>query len=407
MSRDPQSERIYLDHAATTPPAAEVLADVMEVMRSGWGNPSSIHRTGQLAHRRVEESREAVASLIGGGPTRVTFTSGGTEAANMAIWSMLASAPSTRRVIVTSAVEHAAVRAPIEKLTGTDWEIVRLEHDTAGRVIPESLRELIATRGDEIAMLSVMWANNETGVIQPIEALAAMCADHGIAVHTDATQWVGKMPTNVNSIPIDYLTFAGHKIHGPQGVGVLWSRAGRTVEPAVIGGGQERGRRGGTENVPAIVGMGTACMLSADWISNGGPGRMTGRQAEFEQALIAAAPSACINGASAQRVWSITNVGFPNVESELLLLALSERGVDVSAGSACSSGALKASSVLEAMGPQPGQKVGVAYGSVRFSWCRNTTSALLLRACEITADVVERLMELQPSHGRAASSANP
>ena len=209
----------------------------MEVMRSGWGNPSSIHRTGQLAHRRVEESREAVASLIGSGPTRVTFTSGGTEAANMAIWSMLASAPSTRRVIVTSAVEHAAVRAPMEKLHGSDWEIVHLEHDTSGRVIPESLRELIASRGDEIAMLSVMWANNETGVIQPIEALAAMCADHGIAVHTDATQWVGKcQPTSTRSNRLPLVCRPQN--HGPQGVGVLWSRAGCAVEPAVIGGGK-------------------------------------------------------------------------------------------------------------------------------------------------------------------------
>jgi len=406
MPRDPQTERIYLDHAATTPPAAEVIADVLEVMRSGWGNPSSIHRTGQLAHRRVEESREAVASLIGGGPTRITFTSGGTEAANMAVWSMLAAAPSTRRVIVTSAVEHAAVRAPLDKLDGTDWEIVLLEHDSAGRVIPEALRALIAARGDEIAMLTVMWANNETGVIQPIEALAAMCSDHGIAVHTDATQWVGKMPTNVNSIPIDYLTFAGHKFHGPKGVGVLWSRANRSIEPAVIGGGQERGRRGGTENVPAIVGMGTACSLAADWISGGGPERMAERQIEFERKLLTAVPNACLNGAAAERTWPITNVGFPNVEAELLLLALSERGVDVSAGSACSSGALKASSVLDAMGPQPGQRSGVPYGSVRFSWCRNTTSTLLTRACEITTDVVERLLDLQPGDDQSIPSTH-
>lgn len=396
MPREPQIDRLYLDHAATTPAAPEVLEDVMEVMRSGWGNPSSIHRTGQLARQRVEEARETVAALIKGRPGGVTFTSGGTEAANMAIWSMLTAAPDQRRVVVTSAVEHAAVHTPLSKLTGSNWEVLHLEHDSSGRVVPEALRALIAKRGDEIALVSVMWANNETGVIQPIEAIATLCSDHGIAMHTDATQWVGKMPTDLSVVPIDYLSFAGHKLHGPQGTGVLWSRAGRSVEPAVLGGGQERGNRGGTENVPGIVGLGTACALAMDWIDGGGHTRMTVVRDGFEAELKAAQPTACINGERADRSWSITNVGFPNVEAELLLLALSERGVDVSAGSACSSGALKPSTVLEAIGQQPCQITGVPYGSVRFSWCRHTTPAVLSQACAITSSVVERLSQLQP-----------
>ena len=251
-------------------------------------------------------------------------------------------------------------------------------------------------RGDEIALVSVMWANNETGVIQPIEAIATLCADHGIPVHTDATQWVGKMPTDVTAVPVDFLTFAGHKFHGPQGVGVLWVRPGRHVEPAVIGGGQERGTRGGTENVPAIVGMGTACNLASAWLEGEGPAGMAQQHATFESNLTTAIPTACINGASAQRGWSITNVGFPEVESELLLLALSERGLDVSAGSACSSGALKGSSVLNAIGQQPCQATGVQYGSVRYSWSRDTSAAELDTAIGITADVLARLQALQP-----------
>ena len=388
-----------------TPPDPEVVADVMEVMQSGWGNPSSIHRTGQLAHQRVEEAREAVAALIGGAPGGVTFTSGGTEAANMAVWSVLSAAPAARRLIVTTAVEHVAVSTPLSKLDPDEWETIHLAHDSAGRVVPDALRELIARRGDEIAMVSVMWANNETGVIQPVEALATMCADHGIAMHTDATQWVGKMPTDLSSVPIDYLTFAGHKLHGPQGTGVLWSRQGRPVEPAVVGGGQEKGRRGGTENVPCIVGLGTACTLGKAWLDANGPAKMQGIRDAFEAQLLQSIDGACINGSSGERTWSITNVGFPRIESELLLLAMSERGVDVSAGSACTSGALKTSTVLDAIGQQPCQASGVPYGSIRFSWCRYTTEAMLSQACTITASVIERLTALHPGTSGTAAGA--
>ncbi|MCH2138073.1 MAG: cysteine desulfurase [Phycisphaerales bacterium] len=398
--------RLYLDHAATTPPAPEVVEAMLGVMRDGWGNPSSIHRTGQRARQRVEDAREAVAQLIGGDPQGVVFTSGGTEAANMAIWSMLTNAPETRRVIVTSAVEHAAVRAPFEKINGTDWEVLHLEHDSAGRVIPESLREIITARGDEIALLSVMWANNETGVVQPIDVLAAMCADHGIAVHTDATQWVGKMPTDLASVPVDYCSFAGHKFHGPQGLGVLWARPGLHVEPTVVGGGQERGHRGGTENVPAIVGLGVACALAQSWLHSDGHLKMMPVRDAFEAALCTKVASTCINGAAADRVWSVTNVGFPKLEAELLLLALSEAGVDVSAGSACSSGALKASSVLDAIGQQPCQRTGVTYGSIRYSWSRDTQPAMLQQAVDRTAEVIERLVHLHPAAAPSSSTIN-
>ncbi len=399
MERSSERPRLYLDQAATTPADPAVIAAMVKVMECGWGNPSSIHRTGQLARQRVDEARDVVAALIGGRPDELTFTSGGTEAANTAIWSMLTAADESRRLIVTSAVEHAAVRAPLAQLAGSDWEVLHLEHDQAGRVIPEAFRELLQRRGDEIALVSVMWANNETGVVQPTEALAALCADHGIPIHSDATQWVGKMPTDVSAVPVDYLTFAGHKFHGPQGTGVLWARAGRTVEPAVIGGGQERGNRGGTENVPGIVGLAVACELAHAWLNDAGHAAMFSLRDEFEAALQAAIPNACINGATADRVWSVTNVGFPSVESELLLLALSEQGIDVSAGSACSSGALKTSAVLDALGHQPCQREGVAYGSVRYSWCRHTTEAMLTQASTRTSEVVHRLAALQPTSG--------
>ncbi len=316
-------DMIYLDHNATTPVAPEVLAAMQEVFASDWANPSSIHRLGQQARRRVDRSREQVASFIGAHPPEIVFCGGGTESVNMAIRSALRSRPD-RRLVVTSQVEHSAVRELLEDLHEQGIETLMLAHDSSGIVDCDSLRDILATRADDVALVSVMWANNETGVIEPVEEIASLCRDHGVLFHSDATQWVGKMPTDVSAVPFDMISFAAHKFHGPKGVGVLYARSGVACHPLVIGGGQERARRGGTENVPGIVGLGEACRLSQAWFDRGGPAGMNPLRERFERSIMDAMPEACINGRDANRMWSTSSIGFPELEPELVLLMLSE-----------------------------------------------------------------------------------
>ena len=383
-------DMIYLDHNATTSTAPEVLAVMHEVLNEQWANPSSIHRMGQTARRRLEQAREQVAQFIGASPEEIIFTGGGTESVNTAIRSCLRERPD-RRLVITSQVEHSAVRELLEDLEPTGIETIKLPNDSNGVVDTDALAEVLSDRADDVALVSVMWANNETGVIEPVNTVARLCQKHGVLFHSDGTQWVGKMAADVTAIPFDMLSFAAHKFHGPKGVGVLYVRSGTPFHAMVIGGGQERGRRGGTENVPGIVGLGMACTLSAAWLDASGAESMNAMRNEFDQRLVAALPSACINGREAPRMWSTTSVGFPGLESELVLLMLSERGVCASAGSACSSGALKPSKVIEAIGRQPCQVGDVPYGAIRFSFCRETTRECMDRALVIIIDVVERL----------------
>jgi cysteine desulfurase len=396
--------RIYLDHNATTRQTPEVTAAMVECMERCWANPSSIHLSGQLARRRVETARGQVASLIGAEPDEIIFTSGGSESVNSAIRSALQMAPE-KRVVLTSEVEHSAVRELLEVLQSDGVETIELGHTETGRVDPEAAREVLKHRGDEVALVTIMWANNETGMIEPIEEIAEICEHFGVPFHSDATQWIGKMPTDVNRLPVTMLSCAGHKFHGPMGTGVLWARRGTTVQPCVIGGGQEQGRRGGTEHVPGVVGLGVAAAQAAQWLREGGHERMLGLRDQFEAAVAALIPGTCVNGASGPRMWSTSSIGFPDLEAELLLLILSERGLDASAGSACSSGALKQSVVLEAMGRQPCQVPEEPYGSVRFSWCRETTMELLERAAGIIADAVEAVRSIEPPADSILSEA--
>jgi cysteine desulfurase len=395
-------DMIYLDHNATTSTAPEVVEVMNEVLRGQWANPSSIHRMGQMARRRLEQAREQVADFIGASPEEIIFTGGGTESVNTAIQSCIRERAG-RRLVITSQVEHSAVRELLEDLEPHGIETIKLPNDSNGVVDTDVLSNLLDERADDVALVSVMWANNETGVIEPIETVAALCQSHGVLFHSDGTQWVGKMPADVSTIPFDMLSFAPHKFHGPKGVGVLYVRAGTPYHPQVIGGGQERGRRGGTENVPSIAGLGVACELSARWIEDSGPEAMDALRNGFDQRLVEALPTACINGREANRMWSTTSVGFPGLESELVLLMLSERGVCASAGSACSSGALKPSKVIEAIGRQPCHVDDVPYGAVRFSFCRHTSREDLDRAIEIIVDVVGRLE--QDHDGTAAAAA--
>lgn len=383
-------EPIYLDNAATTRPAEEVVAAVTEALRAGWANPSSIHRAGQAVRRALDLARASVAELIGCEERELVFTSGGTESANLAVRGALGAQPG-RRVLVTSRLEHPAVRELAETLAGQGVEVIWLGNDERGLVDVEALRVLLAARAAEVALVSIMWVNNETGVIQPIEAIGRLCREHGVRLHTDAVQRVGKMPVDVRELPgVDLLSFAAHKFHGPKGAGGLYVRRGIRIPAQIVGGTQERSRRAGTENVPAIAGFGVAARLSRAWLAGDPCDRLAGLRDAFERDVADRAGGVTVNGAGAPRSWDIANLAFAQVESEPVLIVLSERGLCASGGAACSSGSIEPSPVLLAMGLPP----ALAAGSIRFSLCRETTPAELAAAADFVVDAVERLRAL-------------
>ena len=388
---------IYLDNNATTAPLPSVTKAVLHAMETLWGNPSSIHRVGQEARHQVDEARAAVARLINCEAARITFTSGGTEAANLALKSACAMRPN-RKMIITSQVEHAAVGEAIDLLVVENgYKIVRLENCSDGIVCLKQLEKLLQDHAEEIAVVSVMWCNNETGVIEPIEKIVALCHAHGVLVHSDGTQWVAKMPVDVQDVPIDLLTFASHKFHGPKGVGAMYSSTGITVSPLVTGGPQERGRRGGTENVPAILGFGVAATEAMLWLTEENIHRMESQREMFETLLASKIPTIHINSSGAPRAWTTSSISFPEVKGELMLLMLSEQGVCASSGSACSSGALKGSKVIEAIGaPGDGE-----WGAVRFSFARTTTEE------ELTFTVGALVTVVQTIHSIVSAASEP
>jgi cysteine desulfurase len=378
----------YLDCNATTEPLPEVVAAVADSLARGWGNPSSVHRAGIDARHSVELARESVARLLGGSEREVVFTSGGTESAWLAIAGTL-DALAGPRTVVTTRTEHSAVREACEALERRGRARVAWVPAGADGVIDlDALDAALAANAGDTALVSVMWANNETGVVQPVQAIGERCRERGVRFHCDATQWAGRMPTALASMPVDLATVSAHKFHGPKGVGALWARGGVRVEAQVVGGPQERERRGGTENVPGIVGMGVAADAARAWLADPAA-RAAGAAARdaFERAVCAAVPDAVVNGAGAERLWNTTNIGFPGLEAEAMLLLLSERGVAASAGAACSSGSLDPSPVLLAMGVP----ARVAHGSVRFSTSRRTRPEELQSAARIVAECVARL----------------
>lgn len=380
--------RAYLDCNATTRPLPEVVAAMAGALEHGWGNPSSVHRAGIDARHSVELARESVARLLGAQPREVVFTGGGTESASLAIAGTL-DALAGPRTLVTMRTEHSAVREACEALEARGRARVAWVPAGADGVIDlDALDAALDAHAGDVALVSVMWANNETGVLQPVRSIGERCRARGVRFHCDATQWVGRTPTDVANLPVDLVTASAHKFHGPKGVGVLWVRGGVRVLPQVIGGPQERDRRGGTENVAGIVGAGVAADAAVAWLADpAGRERGAAMRDDFERAVLAAVPDAVVNGGSAQRLWNTTNIGFPGLEAEALLLLLSERGVAASAGAACSSGSLDPSPVLLAMGVPP----RIAHGSVRFSIARTTTEEELRIAAEEVAACVARL----------------
>jgi len=384
---DSWSAVIYLDNNATTRPAPEVVQAMLPYLTTWYGNPSSVHRFGQRARQAVEAARAQVASLIGARESEITFTSGGTESINTAIRGLLA-ARWPRRKIVTSAVEHSATRAICEQLARESAEIIEIPVDRAGRLDMERLKSAV---DDNTALVSIMWANNETGVIMPVSEIADVCRDRGVPFHCDAVQAAGKIPVDVRRVEVDVLSIAAHKFHGPKGIGALYIRRGTRFAPLVLGGPQENQRRGGTENVPGIVGMGAAAELAAGAL--GEMKRVAALRDRLEEGILQSIPDAHVNGAGAERLPNTTNIGFAALEADAILLLLSERGVCASAGSACSSGSLEPSHVLRAMGIDE----RIAHGAVRFSLSRYTTGDDVNAALEILRGVIPRLRALLPA----------
>ena len=378
-------DRIYLDNSATTCMDEIVLQAMMPCFRENFGNASSVHLFGQEARAVVEEARRSVAELLGADTREIVFTSGGTESDNAALWGVYRSGYRPGNHVITTKIEHPAVLATCKAMESAGAEISYIPVNASGRVDPAAIETAI--REDTI-LISVMHANNETGVVQPIREISAISKQRGILLHTDAVQSAGKIPVSVSELGVDLLSLSAHKIHGPKGIGALYVRKGTKIAPFMTGGSQERKRRAGTENVPAIAGFGAAARLAME------------RQAEMqmrigalrdtlESRILERIPGARINGL-APRLPNISNLSFDNLEGEAAVIALDLEGVAVSTGSACSSGALDPSHVLTAMGLRP----EVVQGSLRFSLCYRNNDEEVARAIQILESVVQRLRRL-------------
>ncbi|MFN2446962.1 MAG: cysteine desulfurase family protein [Vicinamibacterales bacterium] len=385
--------RLYLDHNATTPPAPEVAERVARTMRDVWGNASSVHHFGQQAKAALDDARSEVAALVGGEPSEVIFTAGGTESDNFALRGAAdALEPTGRRHLIATAIEHEAVLNTLKALARRGWRITLLPVDTTGLVSPLDLEG--ALTGDT-ALVSVMHANNEIGTIQPVAALAALAHERGALFHTDAVQSAGKIPLDVRVLGIDLLSLAGHKMYGPKGTGALWVRRGVRLQPFQTGGRQERNRRAGTENVPSLAGLGAAAAHAQQTMA-GEAVRLSALRDRLESSILATIAETTRNGAPGPRVPNTTNVSFERIEAESLLIALDLEGIAVSSGSACSSGTLEPSHVLKAMGLPHHRTLS----SIRFSLGAANSDADIDRVLSVLPRVVEKLRNLTAVGGR-------
>jgi cysteine desulfurase len=378
---------IYLDNNATTRVAPEVLETMLPYFDRLYGNPSSMHFFGGQVARTIREARAQVAALIGAQPEEILFTSCGTESDNAAIRSALAANPQKRH-IVTSRVEHPAIRALCAHLAGEGYRVTELPVDSEGR-LDMHLYERSLTR--DTAVVSLMWANNETGVLFPVERAAELARERGIPLHTDAVQAVGKIPIAMQTNAINMLSISGHKLHAPKGVGVLYVRKGTRFAPFLIGGHQEKERRGGTENTPGIIGLGKACELAAQNMETENT-RVKQLRDKLENELLARIPSSRVNGDRSQRLPNTTNISFEFVEGEGILLMMDEFGICASSGSACTSGSLQPSHVLRAMGVP----FTMAHGSIRFSLSIYNTEEEIDFVLDKLQPIIEKLRSLSP-----------
>jgi cysteine desulfurase len=395
-------QRVYFDNNATTP----VLPEVFEAMRpyfgEHFGNASSIHHHGQETRAAVESSREAVARLLGCRASEIVFTSGGTESDNLAIFGLARA----RDHIITSTIEHHAILNTAKHLEEKGCEVTFVPVDRHGVVDPDDVKRALRPN---TKLVTIMLANNETGVVQLVEEIGKVAAEADVHFHTDAVQAAGKIPIDVNRIGCDLLTISGHKLHAPQGVGALYIRKGSPLEPMVYGGRHERSRRAGTENVPGIVGLGKAAELASAGLERGDDQKMALMRDRLERELLTI-ESTGLNGVNThpseawvghpRRVPNTTNVYFDGIDGEALVIALDLKGLAVSTGAACSSGAIEPSHVLTAMGLRPGR----ARASIRFSLGKQNTAGEVEFALHLVPETVGRLRELSPVYQRAATS---
>jgi len=383
---------IYLDNNATTQVTPEVLSAMLPYFGNFYGNPSSMHSFGGQVAQKIRLAREQVAALLGAGPDEIIFTSCGTESDNAAIRSALATQPEKKHIII-SRVEHPAIKSLCSYLATQGYRITELPVDKSGLLDLENLDKALTP---DTAVVSLMWANNETGVIFPVEEAAAMAQERGVLFHTDAVQATGKIPVNLKNNKINMLSISGHKLHAPKGVGVLYIRRGTKFSPFLIGGHQERERRGGTENVPSIIGLGKACELAAQNMETENE-KVRILRDKLENELLKKIPQSRVNGDKINRLPNTTNISFEYVEGEAILLLMNEQGICASSGSACTSGSLQPSHVLRAMGVP----YTAAHGSVRFSLSRYNTRAEMDLIIEKLPPIIHRLREISP-YGRQA-----
>ena len=386
---------IYLDYNSTTPVDRAVLEAMLPYFADSFGNASSIHSAGQRGRAAVDAARESVAALIGAKPAEIVFTSGGTEADNLALFGAVAASNQTRKHIITTAIEHHAVLNAAQALEKQGVEVTFVPVGASGIVDPEDIRR--ALRPESI-LISVMHANNEIGTIQPIEEIGRIAAEAEVYFHSDAVQSAGKLPLDVNRLGVDFLSLSAHKIYGPKGVGALYVRAGTPLEPQFYGGHHERDQRPGTENVPGIVGLGKAAELANENLT-GDVLQLAILRDRLERALVGSLPSVRINGDAKWRIPNTTNLAFAGASGESLVIALDLQGVACSTGAACSSGAVEPSHVLLAIGLSPDD----ARSSLRFSLGRTTTSDEIESAIEIIPAAVERLRALSPLSASATA----
>jgi len=378
---------LYFDNNATTQVAQEVLDSMLPYFRDYYGNPSSMHTFGGQVYRRIEEAREQVALLIGAEPDEIIFTSCGTESDNTAIMSAIETNPAKKHIITTK-VEHPAVLNFCKNLGRKGYRVTYLPVDNKGRLEIESFLRAI---DDDLAIVSIMYANNETGVIFPIEKIGHILKERKVVFHTDAVQIVGKLPVNVKDLPVDMLTLSGHKIHAPKGIGALYVRKGTRFYPYIIGGHQENGRRAGTENVAFIIGLGKACEIAAKSIQKE-INFVKKLRDKLEKGLLNNCPDASINGDRENRLPNTSNISFAFVEGEAVLLRLNEYGICASSGSACTSGSLEPSHVLRAMGVRN----TAIHGSVRFSLSRYNQEEEVNKVIEVMPGIIKDLRLISP-----------
>jgi len=378
---------IYFDNNATTKVAEEVAEQMKPLFCELYGNPSSMHTFGGQISHKIRHAREQVAALLGCDPSEIIFTSGGTESDNAAIKGPLAAVPNKRKII-TSRVEHPAVLAVCRDLENHGYTVVELAVDKHGRLDLAELEEQI---DDDTALVTIMYANNETGVIFPVDEIAELVTSRAVVFHTDAVQAVGKIPLNLSKSNFDLLSLSGHKLHGPKGVGALYVRKGTRIAPFMLGGHQEAGRRAGTENVPGIVGLGRACGLAAKNIEQE-YSKVKHLRDKLENTILEKCPDCRLNGDKENRLPNTSNISFEYIEGEAILLMLDKFGICASSGSACTSGSLEPSHVLRAMGVP----FTAAHGSIRFSLSRYNNEQEVDYTIEKMPQIVNQLRKLSP-----------